>query len=86
MTTAQYRSALAQLGVTPTAAGRLLCVDERTSRRYSSRGVSGAPEILLKLLLTQDQRGRCELCNPLPVNLTAARIGLLPSVGNCETR
>jgi hypothetical protein len=53
MTAAQYRSALAQLGLTPTAAARLLCVDERTSHRYASRGVSGAPEILLKLLLTR---------------------------------
>jgi hypothetical protein len=54
MTAAQYRNALAQMGLTPTAAARLLGVDERTSRRYySSRGVSGAPEILLKLLLTR---------------------------------
>ena len=53
MTAAQYRNALAQLGLTPTAAARLLGIDERTSRRYSSRGVRGAPEILLKLLLTR---------------------------------
>ena len=51
MTAVQYRNALAQLGLTPTAAARLLGIDERTSRRYSSRGISGAPEILLKLLL-----------------------------------
>ena len=53
MTAAQYRNALAQLGLTPTAAARLLGIDERTSRRYSSRGIRGAPEILLKLLLTR---------------------------------
>jgi hypothetical protein len=53
MTAAQYRNALAQLGLTPTAAARLLGIDGRTSRRYSIRGVSGAPEILLKLLLTR---------------------------------
>jgi hypothetical protein len=53
MTAAQYRTALAQLGLTPTAAARLLCVDQRTSRRYACRGVCGPPEILLKLLLTR---------------------------------
>jgi hypothetical protein len=52
MTAAQYLTALAQLGLNPTAAGRLLCVDQRTSRRYASRGIFGPPEILLKLLLT----------------------------------
>jgi hypothetical protein len=39
MTAAQYRTALAQLGLAPTAAARLLGVDERTSRRYASRGI-----------------------------------------------
>jgi hypothetical protein len=53
MTAAQYRNALAQLSLTPTAAARLLGIDQRTSRRYSSRGIRGAPEILLKLLLTR---------------------------------
>jgi hypothetical protein len=51
MTAAQYRNALGQLGLTPTAAARLLGIDQRTSRRYSSLGIRGAPEILLKLLL-----------------------------------
>jgi hypothetical protein len=64
MTAAQYRKALAELGLTPTAAARLLGVDEGTSRRYSSRGVRGAPEILLKLLLTRRIGAeRCELRN-----------------------
>jgi hypothetical protein len=53
MTATQYRNALAQLGPTPTAAAPLLGIDQRTSRRYASLGIRGAPEILLKLLLTR---------------------------------
>jgi hypothetical protein len=41
MTAAQYRNALAQLGLTPTAAARLLGIDERTSRRWARHGVRG---------------------------------------------
>jgi hypothetical protein len=51
MTAAQYRNALAQLGLTLTAAARLLGVDARTTRRYTRQGTRGAVEILLKLLL-----------------------------------
>jgi hypothetical protein len=53
MTAAQYRSALAQLGLTPTAAARLLGIDERTSRRYARQGVRGPADLLIRLVLTK---------------------------------
>ena len=52
MTADKYRAALVQLGMNPTAAASLLGVSAPTSRRYMQQGIHGAPEILLKLLLT----------------------------------
>jgi hypothetical protein len=52
MTPAQYRDAIAHLGLTQVAAGRLLGIDDRTSRRRARTGVRGTCEILLRLLLT----------------------------------
>jgi hypothetical protein len=57
MTAAKYRAALAQLGMNPTAAAGLLGVSAPTSRRYTQQGIRGAPEILLKLLLTGGSHG-----------------------------
>jgi hypothetical protein len=54
MSPKQYRAALVSLGLTQAAAGRLLGVGERTSRRYAERGIGlggGSTEILLRLLL-----------------------------------
>src|SRR5262245_60671623 len=52
MTPAQYRDALARLGLTQGAAARLLGVEDRTSRRWARQGTRGAAVILLRLLLT----------------------------------
>jgi hypothetical protein len=53
MTAARYRSALAQLGLTPTTASRLLGISDRTSRRYASQGVHGPADLLMRLLLAK---------------------------------
>ena len=56
MSPKQYRYALATLGLTQAAAGCLLGVGARTSRRYAEQGISGAggpAGILLRLLLME---------------------------------
>jgi hypothetical protein len=53
MTAAQYRNALAQVGLTPTAAARLLGIYGRTSRRYASRGIRGGSGNLAEAKLTR---------------------------------
>jgi hypothetical protein len=56
MSPKQYRYALATLGLTQAAAGHLLGVGARTSRRYAEQGISGAggpAEILLRLLFME---------------------------------
>lgn len=49
MTPAQYRDAIARLGLTQAAAGEFLGVDERTSRRWIA-GESAIPESAAKLI------------------------------------
>jgi hypothetical protein len=79
MTAAQYRNALAELGLTPTAAARLLGIDERTSRRYSKpRHSRGAGNLAEATADGQGQRKRCEPRNSSPVNLTEAGVGPPP--------
>ena len=54
MTAEKYRAALAQLGLTPAAAARLLGVDAGTSRRYARQGgVRGSALVLMRLLLAK---------------------------------
>ena len=52
MTANQYRAALAKLGLSQREAGRLLEVDERTSRRWAldERPIPQMAAILLRLL------------------------------------
>jgi hypothetical protein len=52
MTSKQYRAALARLGLSQAAAGRLLGVSHRQSKRYAASGIAGPPEKLLQLLLS----------------------------------
>jgi hypothetical protein len=52
MTPAQYRHAIAHLGLSQVAAARLLGIGDRTSRRWARYGIHGTSEILLRLLLT----------------------------------
>jgi hypothetical protein len=51
MTSKQYRDALDRLGLSQVAAAKLFRVDARTSRRWAKGGVTGAAEILLRLLI-----------------------------------
>jgi len=51
VTPTQYRTALAKLELSQVGAARLFGVGERTSRRWAEEGVSGVPEILLRLML-----------------------------------
>jgi hypothetical protein len=51
MTAKQYRDALDRLGLSQIAAAKLFRVDARTSRRWAQYGVTGAVEILMRLLL-----------------------------------
>lgn len=53
MTANQYRAALAKLGLSQREAGRLLEVDERTSRRWAldERAIPQMAAILLRLLV-----------------------------------
>lgn len=48
MTHTQYRATLKRLGLTQLAAGRILGVGDRTSRRWALEG--GIPETAAKLL------------------------------------
>jgi hypothetical protein len=53
MTASQYRKAIARLGLSQVAAGRLLSGDPRTSRRWAS-GESPVPKsvgLLLRILI-----------------------------------
>lgn len=50
MTAKQYRAALAALGLSQAAAGRLLDVHDATARRWAAQGVKGTAAILLWLL------------------------------------
>ena len=51
MTPAQYRDALARLGLTQVAVARVFGVGDRTARRWAQYGVRGTAVILLRLML-----------------------------------
>ena len=51
MTAAQYRDALARLGLTQVTVARLFVVGDRTARRWAQYGARGAAVVLLRLLL-----------------------------------
>jgi hypothetical protein len=77
MTPTQYRDALARLGLTQVAAGRLLGVGDRTSRRWARHGVHGAAVILLRLLLA----GRI---TPSDINYVQRYRPICPSLPNSK--
>ena len=69
VTQAEFRAALARLGLTQAGAARLLGVDERTARRWA-RGERQVPEPVRRLLWA------CERDAGLASALAAAHEGL----------
>ena len=49
----EFRQALERLGLTQVAAARLLCVEDRTARRWASGATSIPPSIALLLRLIE---------------------------------
>lgn len=59
MTSDEYRTAIALLGLTQTSAARLLGVDARTSRRWAAgdRNVPPPAERFLRYLIAMEETG-----------------------------
>lgn len=58
MTAAEYREAIAALGLNQLAAGRVLGVTHRTAQMFAARGPTAPAALAVRLLLALDPEAR----------------------------